>query len=124
MEHSLFFDGTSKKISWTIKTGERVIDEKRDHPDIYLDIVNDEQAKYIALHVGIFWSIGRFLIKNEDSINVMLESPTMYEHFCKNKTPDDIFIQKRTEFYDQLINQRKLKIKYSQIESKDNIAKL
>ena len=124
MEHDVFFHRTSKKISWTVKTGDKKIDEKRDHHDFYFDRVNDEQSKYIALHVGIFWGIGRFIIKNGDTVNIMLDSNSMYEHFCKNKIPVDVFIQKRTGFYDQLINQRKLKINYFQIEPKDNIAKI
>ena len=50
-----------------IQSKEVTEEEDRDHVDEYLDKVTDEQSKYIALHVGIFWGIGRFVIQNEDS---------------------------------------------------------
>ena len=87
---------------------------------MYLDKVTDEQSKYIALHVGIFWCIGTFRIKNEDSINVILDSKTMYDHLANEKTANDEFIKNRTSFINQLIQQRKLKINYK-LET-DNLA--
>ena len=119
----MFAYGTEKKISWIVKTDESIDEEIRDQVDNYLDKVNPEQATYIALHVGIFWSIGRFIIKNEDVVNVMLDSKKMYEHLKEGGDSTDEFIQNRTWFLRELINQRKLKIRYHLIESKENLAK-
>ena len=123
MEHTLFACGTEKKISWIVKTNEDVDEEIRDHVENYLDKVTPEQSTYIALQVGIFWSIGRFIIKNEDTVNVMLDSKTMYEHLKDETDNPDKFIHERTWFLRDLIRQRKLKVNYHLIESKENLAK-
>jgi hypothetical protein len=123
LEHALFIDGNQKRISWVIKTQNQIREQVRDHADIYLDKVSDVQSKYIALHVGIFWGIGVFVIKNEDVINVMLDSKPMYEHLSKNLEVDDSFIKIRSNFYFQLVEQRKLKLIYHLIESNKNLAK-
>lgn len=88
------------------------MEQTRDHIEMYLDKITDEQSKYIALHVGIFWCIGTFRIKNEDSVNVMIDSKTMFEHLANGNLTSDEFIKNRTSFINQLINQRKLKINY------------
>jgi len=124
LEHTIFSDGTPKQISWIIKTGDSIIEQKRDHADIYLDKVTTEQSKYIALHVGIFWCIGRFIIKNEDILNVMLDSKTMFEHLTNYSPSPDGFTNTRASFLQQLIEQRRLKIKYHLIDSKENIANM
>jgi hypothetical protein len=84
--------------------------------------VTDEQSKYITLHVGIFWGIGRFIIKNEDIVNVMLDSKSMYDHLKGDTETSDIFIENRTWFLNQLIEQRKLDIRYHLIDPKENLA--
>ena len=122
MEHVYFSDGNTKRISWVVKTGDKVIEEERVHANIYLDKVNDEQSKYIAIHAGIFWSIGRFIIKNEDAVKIMLDSKSMFEHLSKEGQNLNAFIQERTRFLKQLSEQRKLKIEYQLIDSKDNLA--
>ena len=122
MEHILFADGNEKKIAWAIKSGDLVDEEIRDQPDIYLDKVTPIQSKYIAVHVGIFWSIGRFMIKNEDTVNIMIDSKEMYDHLREGTESSDLFIQNRTWFLNELINQRKLKVNYQLIDPKDNIA--
>jgi hypothetical protein len=122
MEHRLFSDGNQKKISWIIQTGESTEHEERIHVDEYMDKVTNEQSKYITLHVGIFWGIGRFVIKNEDTVDVMLDSESMYNHLHNNAEISDEFIEKRTWFIKELINQRKLKIRYHLIEPKENLA--
>ena len=96
--------------------------QEREHADRYLDKVTDEQSKYITLHVGIFWGIGRFIIKNEDTVNVMLDSKSMYDHLKGNTEASDIFIENRTWFLNQLIEQRKLNIIYHLIDPKENLA--
>jgi len=122
MEHTLFFDGNQKRISWLIQSNDFTNEQERDHTYKYLGKVTNEQSKYIALHVGIFWSIGRFIIKNEDTVNVMLDSKFMYKHLTEDIKNSDEFIEKRTWYLKELIAQRKLNIKYHLIEPKDDLA--
>ena len=122
MEHTLFSDGNSKRISWVIQSDDSTEKEERDHVEEYLDKVTDEQSKYIALHVGIFWGVGRFVIQNEDTVNVMLDSESMYKHLTEDSVITDEFIEKRTWYLKELITQRKLNIKYCLIEPKDDLA--
>ncbi|TRZ78985.1 MAG: hypothetical protein D4R90_05015 [Nitrosopumilales archaeon] len=81
-----------------------------------------EQSKYIALHVGIFWGIGRFIIKNGDTVKVMLDLKTMFDRLVKNKSTNDVLIEKRTKFIDQIIQQRDLDVKYQIIDPAENNA--
>jgi hypothetical protein len=122
LEHIFFSDGNSKRISWIIQSDDSSEEEDRDHVEEYLDKVTSEQSKYIALHVGIFWGIGRFVIQNEDTVNVMLDSKSMYKHLTEDDEGSDEFIEKRIWYYKKLIEQRKLKIKYHLIESIDDLA--
>ena len=122
MEHEYFFDGNQKQISWVIQNEKTTVEQYREHAENYLDRVTVVQSKYIALHVGIFWSIGRFIIKNGDSVKIMLDLKTMYEHLSNNMTSTDSFIETRTGFIKQLIEQRKLVIKYELIKPEQNIA--
>lgn len=122
MKHTIFSDGNAKRISWMIQTGDSQVEQTREQAEIYLDRVSDEQAKYIALHVGIFWGIGRFIIKNQDTLNVMLDSKEMYEHLQNNSQISDEFIQTRSSFIKKLIEQRELQVKYHLIESPNNLA--
>jgi hypothetical protein len=122
LEHTLFFDGNQKRISWLIQSNDSTDEQERDHTYKYLGKVTNEQSKYIALHVGIFWSIGRFIIKNEDTVNVMLDSKSMYKHLTEDIKNSDEFIEKRTWYLKELITQRKLNIKYHLIEPKDDLA--
>ena len=122
MEHTLFSDGNQKRISWIIQSKDSTEQEERDHVEEYLDKVTDEQSKYIALHVGIFWGIGRFVIQNEDTVNVMLDSKSMFKHLTEDLENSDEFIEKRTWYLKELIAQRKLHIKYHLIEPVDDLA--
>ena len=123
MQHIFYSDGNRQKISWVIKTGGKIVEQTRKHADIYLDKITELQSKYIALHVGIFWCIGVFIIKNEDTVKIILDNKEMFDQL-ESKTPSmDKFIENRTFFINQLINQRKLKIEFELIESKNNIAK-
>ena len=122
MEHTIFADGNAKRISWIIQSDDSTDEQERDHVEQYLDKVTSEQSKYIALHVGIFWGIGRFVIQNEDTVNVMLDSKSMYKHLAGDEKNTDEFIEKRTWYLKDLIAQRKLHIKYHLIEPKDDLA--
>jgi len=122
LEHVFYSDGTAKKISWSIQTKDLIINQSREHPQIYMDKVSTVQSKYIALHVGLFWGIGTFAIKNEDSVIIKLDEVSMYEHLESNKEAHDEFIKKRIKFIKQLIAQRNLKVRYELISAKENIA--
>ena len=122
MEHVYFSDGNQKRISWVIQNDETKVEQYREQPEIYLDKVSIEQSKYIALHVGVFWCIGKFIIKNGDVVKIMLDSKTIYDHLSNSTVSKDSFIEARTEFIKQLIDQRKLVIKYELISPIQNIA--
>ncbi len=122
MEHVYFSDGNQKRISWVIQNEETAVEQHRDHAENYLDRVSVEQSKYIALHVGIFWCIGRFIIKNGDIVKIMLDSKSIYDHLSNNTISADSFIETRTSFIRQLMEQRKLVIKYELIKPEQNIA--
>jgi len=122
LEHLYYSDGDTKRISWVIKTNGSKIEQEREHADIYLDKVSNEQSKYIALHVGIFWCIGNYIIKNGDAINIMLDSKSMYDHLVNDSQISDRLIEMRTFYIKQLIEQRKLKISYQLLEPEENLA--
>jgi len=125
LQHFFFFDGNEKRIAWGIKSNELKIEQMREHVNIYLNKVTKEQSKIIALHVGLFWGIGRFIIKNQDEIKVMIDSKKLFQVLTKKETIKDEFVQKRICFITQLIDQRKLKISYEFIEPQRNhISKL
>jgi hypothetical protein len=122
LEHALFFDGNVKRISWVIQNKDSQIKQFREHAEIYLDKVNPEQSKYVALHVGLFWGIGTFTIKNNDTIKIMIDSKSMYENLANNVEDYDQFISIKKDFIKKLIEQRKLKVSYHIIDSKENSA--
>jgi hypothetical protein len=121
--HVFYSDGNAKKISWVIQTKDSIVEQNREHADIYKDKVTSLQSKYIALHVGLFWGIGIFIIKNEDSIKIKLDEKIMYRHFTSNLKIQDELIEKRIRFIRQLIEQRKLKIEFEMIDTDKNLAK-
>ena len=122
MEHVLFFDGNAKRISWVIQTNKSVIEQKRKHAEIYLDKITNQQSKYIGLHVGLFWGIGTFIIKTQDVVKVAIDDNSIVEHLSTNQKNHDEFIEKRTYFIRQLIEQRKLKVHYELITADKNLA--
>ncbi|MEK6965406.1 MAG: hypothetical protein AABX58_04245 [Thermoproteota archaeon] len=122
MKHLFYSDGNQKKIAWVIQTNDIAIEQLRDHADIYLDRITDEQSRYIALHVGVFWGIGKFIIKNNDIVNIMVDSKSMFEHLNGNQQSNDSFIQNKTFFINQIVEQRKLNIECQLIDAKDNLA--
>ncbi|TSA19236.1 MAG: hypothetical protein D4R72_00050 [Nitrosopumilales archaeon] len=122
MDHLYFCDGNEKMISWVIQDNETKFEQIRDHVEIYLDKISKEQSKYIALHVGIFWAIGSFIIKNGDAIKIMLDLKSMYEHLAGKKQNHDHFIESRINFIKQIIEQRNLHVQFEIIEPSQNIA--
>jgi len=122
LKHSFFFDGNSKRIVWVIQTNDSSEEQKREHPNIYLNKVTVEQSKYIALHIGLFWGVGSFIINNEDSITLKIDNKIMFNNLSKNEKSSDVFIYTRIHFIKQLINQRKLKINYELVDPEKNLA--
>jgi len=121
LEHIFFFDGNSKRITWTIQTNNSSIEQKREHADIYLNKVTIQQSKYIAMHVGLFWGIGRFIINNEDSITIKIDDQSMFDQLSKNESSSDGLITTRMRFITQLIDQRKLKVNYELVDKEKNL---
>ena len=127
MEHELFFGGNVKEYTWTIRTGEKLAEQIRAHPPAYLsggklDVKATEESKFIALHIGIYWGLGVYIIKDNDQINVMCDSKMMYETFTEGKKSDNQIINDKIHFINQLTEIRKLKMKFQLIDTKENLS--
>ena len=127
MEHELFFDGNLKDYSWSIKTGKEVVSQIREHPPAYLsggklEIQNKEESRFVALHVGIYWGLGVFIIKDFDKIHVMCDSKEMYEILIQQCKTENQIIDDKIHFINQLVGHRNLKLEYHLIEPTKNIA--
>ena len=123
MHHTFYFNGDANNISWVIQTDESIVRQNRTHAGIYKNKVTNIQSKYVALHVGIFWGVGRFIIKNRDSVKIMMDEKMMYEHFTSHSKIEDDFILEKMRFIKQLITQRELKIEFQIIDSNKNISR-
>ena len=127
MEHELFFDGNLKEYSWSIKTGKEIVNQIREHPAAYLsggklDIKNKEESRFVALHVGIYWGLGVFIIKDFDTIHVMCDSKEMYKILMRQDKTLNQIIDDKIHFINQLVGHRNLKLEYHLIETTKNIA--
>ena len=127
MEHELFFDGNLKEYSWSIKTGEEVVNQIREHPPAYLsggklEIKDNEESRFVALHVGIYWGLGVFIIKDFDNIHVMCDSKEMYEILIQQYKTENQIIDDKIHFINQLVGHRNLKLEYHLINPTKNIA--
>ena len=127
MEHELFFDGNLKEYSWSIKTGNKIINQIREHPAAYLsggklDIKKNEESKFVALHVGIYWGLGVFIIKDFDKVHVMCDSKEMYEILMQQRKTLDQLIDDKIHFINQLVDHRNLKLEYHLMNPTKNIA--
>ena len=127
MEHELFFDGNLREYSWSIKTGKEVVNQIREHPPAYLsggklEIKNNEESRFVALHVGIYWGLGVFIIKDFDKIHVMCDSKEMYEILIQQHKTENQIIDDKIHFINQLVGHRNLKLEYRLIKPIKNIA--
>ena len=127
MEHELFFDGNLKEYSWSIKTGKKITSQIREHPPAYLsggklEIKNKEESRFVALHVGIYWGLGVFIIKDFDKIHVMCDSKEMYEILIQQYKTENQIINDKIHFINQLVGHRNLKLEYHLINPIKNIA--
>ena len=123
MNHVFYSDGNSTKISWIIQTKDTSVEQSREHVEIYKNKITDLQSKYVALHIGLFWGIGVFIIKNEDSLKIKIDEKPMFDQLNGNEKTNDEFIQNRIKFINQLISQRKLKVQYELINQEANPTK-
>jgi len=127
LEQELFFDGNLKEYSWSIKTGEGVVNQIREHPPAYLsggklEIKDNEESRFVALHVGIYWGLGVFIIKDFDKIHVMCDSKEMYEILIQQYKTENQIIDDKIHFINQLVSHRNLKLEYRLINPTKNIA--
>jgi len=127
LEHELFFDGNLKEYSWSIKTGEKVVNQIREHPPAYLsggklEIKNNGESRFVALHVGIYWGLGVFIIKDFDKIHVMCGSKKMYEILIQQYNTDNQIIDDKIHFINHLVGHRNLKLEYHLIKQTKNIS--
>jgi hypothetical protein len=106
-----------------IQTDESTASQKREHVKIYKNKLTQIQSKYVALHIALFWGIGVFIIKNSDKIKIKLDEEIMYDQLKINTRIQDEFIKNRMQFINSFIKQRKLKVEFQIIDSKNNIAK-
>ena len=123
MEHILYSDGNLEKISWVIQTNKSFISQTRIQTENYKNKITKIQSKYVALHIVLFWGIGTFNIKNEDYIKIELDEKIMYEQLKMKIITQDEFIKNKIGFIQSFIKQRKLKVKFEIINSKNNLAK-
>jgi len=123
LNHVFYSYGNAQKITWIIQNDDSSFIENREHIDMYKDKVTNLQSKYVALHIGLFWGIGTFIIKNEDNVKIKLDEKIMFDQFTTDLKIEDVFIQKRLRFIKQLIDQRKLKIEFEVISKDENIAR-
>jgi hypothetical protein len=123
LNHILYIDGNFENISWVIQTGESIASQNREHVEIYKNKLTQIQSKYVALHIGLFWGIGTFIIKNNDEVKIKLDEEIMYEQLKTNIVIEDEFIKNKIRFINSFIKQRKLKVEFQKIDSKNNIAR-
>lgn len=123
MHHVFYLDGNAQKVSWVIQTKDSISEQSREHVEIYRDKISNLQSKYIALHIGLFWGIGVFIIKNEDHIKIKSDDKKMFEQLTSNEDIKDEFCQNKIKFIKQLISQRKLEIEFELIQQENNLSK-
>lgn len=122
MIHELYTDGDAYHISWAIRTDQKNIMQRRNQASIYRGIVSEIQAKFMALHVGLFWGVGVFAIKRGDHVNMMIDSKDMVPYLVDGT--NDKFIGHRIRFVNLLIEQKELTADISSIQPTQNIALL
>lgn len=122
MIHKLYTDGDAYRISWVIRTDQKNLIQHRNQAGIYRGVISDIQAKFIALHVGLFWGVGVFAIKKGDHVNMMIDNTCMIPYLVDGTS--DKFIGHRIRFVNLLIAQRGLTADIKSIKSSKNIALL
>ncbi|MDC0927557.1 hypothetical protein OAQ30_00830 [Nitrosopumilus sp.] len=98
------------------------VSQNRKHTENYNNKITKIQSKYVALHVALFWGIGIFKIKNEDSVKIKLDEKIMYQQLKTEIVTKDEFIKNKIKFITSFIKQRKLKVKFEMINLENNLA--
>lgn len=119
---TLYSDGSPRRIAWAIRTGTQTLTQWRNQAEIYRGIVSDMQARFVALHVGLFWGIGVFAIRNGDDVRIMVDDQTMLSHLESPGSSGDDFIDRRIHFVNMLAEQRGLGVTLRRTSRADNIA--
>jgi len=122
LEHILYFDGNLKKISWVILTEGQEVTQSRVHVEKYKDKITKIQSKYVALHIALFWGIGTFKIKNEDNVKIKLDEEIMFDQLNSKTKSNDEFIENKIKFIQSFIKQRKLRVYFEKINTKNNLS--
>jgi len=122
LEHILYFDGNLKKISWVILTEGQEVTQSRVHVEKYKDKITKIQSKYVALHIALFWGIGTFKIKNEDNVKIKLDEEIMFDRLNSKTKSNDEFIENKIKFIQSFIKQRKLRVYFEKINTKNNLS--
>ena len=99
MHHIFYSDGNAEKIAWVIQTGDSKVEQNRIDAEMYKNKVTNIQSKYIALHVGLFWGIGVFIIKNGNYVEIKLDEKIMYNQFTFNSKIEDSITSIKKIFY-------------------------
>jgi len=123
LHHIFYLDGNAQMASWVIRTEDSIFEQSREHVKVYRDKISNLQSKYIALHIGLFWAIGVFIIKNEDHIKIKLDDKKMFDQLTSNEEIKDEFCKNKVKFTKQLISQRKLEIEFEFIQQENNLSK-
>ena len=74
------------------------------------------------MHVGLYWGIGVFIIKDGDTVDVMCYSKKMYDILNSKHQTSDQIINDKIKFVNLFIEQRKLIVNYHLIAIEDNLA--
>ncbi len=118
---SLYSDGNPNAIAWGIRTADDTMLERRRQAGIYRGAISTIQAKFMALHVGLFWGIGVFAIRNGDAVQFMIDDPAMLE-CLERRASDDGFVDGRIRHIGTLIAQRDLRVSVHRIDPSENVA--
>ena len=97
------------------------------HPPAYLsggrlEIKNKEESRFVALHVGIYWGLGVFIIKDFDTVHIMCDSKEMHKILSQQEKTLNQIIDDKIHFINQLVDHRNLKLEYHLINPTKNIA--
>ena len=74
------------------------MDQSSEHVKIYKNKISNLQSKYVTLHIGLFWEIGVFKIKNEDIVKIKLDEKIMLDQLNTDLKIEDEFTLSNNSF--------------------------
>ncbi len=111
MPHFIHIAGNGSFIAWAHKNnGVQTAVESRVHVSMY-EGVSVEDSMYVASHVGLFWCIGTFRIRDGECVNIAL-SKNMAPSLFSNEISKSKLALEKTYFIEQLCKKRNIKISY------------